>query len=259
MHNYWTSDSMAYDAAEVNSYGVKNWPYAKAAIHRNRQKVVSVSWHPYSQAIHIMPQEGVTTFPNPPFYFFWQRDSGVIGHVSSSSLQNFESTHNGQGMRVTVKRPLNGDIDQYITVISLPDEATVYSTIFHARKNTSYSIGQLFPLQARWLPESPGSVTQRRGTNWLNMSDYVAFISPKPLPEKIATDKFFLTEEKKFNVKAGQWFGPAAAVVYVRQPHEQTERLVDTIVLTEDLPNKQFKLNMRSSGGQHAIDLWPQH
>jgi hypothetical protein len=170
-HNTWTSASMPYDIAEADSYCVHQYPHAKAAIHRNREKIVTVSWHSYSQGIHIMPQEGIDTFPEPPFYFPWQRDSGVTGHVSSSSLQNFESTHNGRGMRVTVKRPMNGDVDQYITVVSLPDEATVYSTIFYAKNSTSYSVGQLFPLQACWLSESPGSVKEIEGSGFLHKLD----------------------------------------------------------------------------------------
>ena len=66
-----------------------------------------------------------------------QRDSGVIGPVSSPSLENFETTHNGQGMRITVKRPWDSKVDQYETVVSLPDEATVYSTIFYANEDIS--------------------------------------------------------------------------------------------------------------------------
>jgi len=404
MHNYWTSASTPYEVAAADSHCVRKYPDGKAAIHRNSKKIVTVSWHPDGQAIHIMPKDGIDTFPNPPFYFPWYRDSGVNGRISSSSVHNFESTHEGLGMRVTVKRPINSDVDQYLTIVSLPDEATVYSAIFHAKNNTTYSVGQLFPLQARWLPESPGSVTQHRGKNWLNMSDYVSFVSPKPLPENIPAEKFWLTgkeptvpkgkltskykpnpkfslehmsdgnasswwvshgdngdpakgpspqrpdwieityptpreisrvmlksrpsygprecellcsddgthyrsirkltaintgEEQVFDfkpvearhfrlqivsafdrshtpsrsaqicelafakchgvvdVKAGQWFSPAVAVVYVGQPHEQTKKLSEKINLVEDLSNKNLKLTMCSSSGQAVINLWP--
>ena len=403
MHNYWTSASTPYEVAAADSYCVRKYNDSKAAIHRNSKKIVTVSWHPYGQAIHIKPKGAIDTFPNPPFYFPWYRHSGVNGNVSNPSLHNFQSTHDGLGMRVTVKRPLNSDVDQYITMVSLPDEATVYSAIFHAKNNTTYSVGRLFPLQARWLVESPGSVTQHRGKNWLNMSDHVAFVSPKPLPENIPAEKFWLTgkeptvpkgkltskykpnpkyplehtsdgnasswwvshdsndptkgpspqrpdwieityptpreisrvmlksrpnygprecellcsddgkhyrsirkltaknteEEQVFDfkplqarrfrlqivsafdrsrtsarnaqicelsfakcddvvdVKAGQWFSPAVAVVYVGQPHEQTKKLSEKINLVEDLSNKNLKLKMSSSTGQAVINLWP--
>ena len=403
-HNNWKSDSVPYDVAEAESYCVRKYPDAKIGIHRNREKIVTLSWHPCGQAIHIMPQEGIDTFPDPPFYFSWQRSSGVTGAVSNSSLHNFQSTHNGQGMRVTVKRPMTSDVDQYITVVSLPNEATVYSTIFHAKNNASYSVGQLFPLQVRWLPESRGAVTQRRGTHWLNMSDYVGFVSPKPLPENIPSDRFWLTETKPsvlggkvtckhkphprytlknafdgnpsscwishgdngdrakgpspqrpdwieitypepreisqvmlqsrqtygprqcellcsddgtqyrsirkltanntnvnqvfhfqpvkarhfrfqvvsafdgsatqarnaqirelyfgkrdgdLEVKAGQWFSPAVAVVYTGQHYEQTKKLSEKINLVENLSNNKLDLTMCSSTGQAVINLWP--
>ena len=175
-----------------------------------------------------------------------------------TELEVFEPIHDGKGMRIIVKRYWGDVATQYLTVVSLPDEATVYSTLFYAHADAALEIDPLFPLRTATLPGFEKPVRQYRGTNWLNMSDHIAFLSAQPLPATIPTDLFFLTEKTKHKVQAGQWFAPAAVVVYVRQPHEQTERLADKIGLIQDLPNKKFKLNMRSSSGQQTIDLWPQ-
>ncbi len=413
MHKYFpAAEAMPYDKAETGFYGVHKYPYVKTAIHRTRKKLVSVSWHPRSQAIFILP-EGNSTFTDPPFFFPYDRNSGIAkvniikeestakaGRITSryptaayppqwvidrrldtwwvssrdnnrpgygptkdnpdwiqfqypnlrtvsglilyprqsygpkdcelqysrdgkdfttilrftatndaeqkfefpevrsrffrllvtsswdprsaqireivflekgvptskplanydlrTELETFAPIHNGKGMRVLVKRRWGDVITQYVTIVSLPDEATVYATIFHAGADAEVEIDPLFPLRTAAPPGFEKPVRQYRGKNWLNMSDHIAFVSPQTLPETIPAGLFFLTEKKKLEVQAGQWFNPAAVVVYVRQPHEQTEQLAGTIDLTEDLPNKQFKLNMQSSSGQHEIDLWPQ-
>ena len=259
LHNYFSGPTMAYDVAEADSYTVKQYPNGEAGVHRNSDKFVSVSWSDYSQAVQVMPNEGLTTFPDPPFYFTGKRYCGVNGAVSSS-LENFETTDNGQGMRVTVKRVRNANIDQYITVVSLPDEATVYSSIFYAKNSTSYTVGELFPLQARWLDEETNkTVTQYTGAKWLNMSDYVGFVSPDNLPGSIPSDKFRLTNSTGYSPTAGDWFSAAAVVVYANQTQQTTSSYASSIGVIRDLANEVFDLTLESSSGTIEVDLWPTH
>ena len=48
------------------------------------------------------------------------------------TLHEATATHDGKGMRVSYRKPHPSGIVQYVTVISLPNEATVYGTIFRA-------------------------------------------------------------------------------------------------------------------------------
>jgi len=413
MHRYFAAGrSVPFGKAERTLLGVHQYPYVKTVIHRARSKLVSVSWHPHSQAILILP-EGSTTFSDPPFFVPYDRNSGVADvtvrtapelEVSSPyvvagyevrnladgdlstwwvsgldhdipgegptpespeavdlrfarartvsgvilypreqygprdcelqhspdgqhyataarftatpgdpeqkwsfdpvqaahwrlvitsaydprhpdaprnaqirevaliepgkqhspprsgvdpTLVHFEETHRGRGMRVVVSGSHGHAVTQYTTVVSLPHEATVYSTIFHAHASAEVEVGPLFPLRVSAPPEFERQATRYRGRNWLNMGDHMAFVSPEPLPDDLPAGRFYLTEARKFTVEPGAWFGAAAVVVYVRQPHEVTEALARQVRLVSDTTRQRLTLAVPGSAGITEIDLWP--
>ena len=89
------------------------------------------------------------------------------------------------------------------------------------------------------------------------MGNHLGFVSPSPLPKSIPADRFFLAKKKAHRVKAGQWFGLAAVILYACQPHEQTEQWADKIDLFQDLKNERLELTLYSSNGESQINLWP--
>jgi hypothetical protein len=73
MHEYFKTDRIVeFRDAEQDLLGIHIFPNVKTAIHRTPQKLVSVSWHPRSQAIFILP-EGDSTFADPPFFIAYDR------------------------------------------------------------------------------------------------------------------------------------------------------------------------------------------
>ena len=273
LHRYFPpAKTISYEQAEAAVYGVHVYPYVRTAIHRTRQKLVSVSWHPRSQAIFILP-EGSSTFADPPFFVPYDRDSantrlivragpGVTVSAADRknlqpTLERLESTHAGKGMHIVVRRPWGLAVTQYTTIVSLPDEATIYSTVFRAHTDAEVEIAPLFPLRMAMPSGFDKHVRRYRGTNWVNISDHIAFVSPRQIPEDIPEDRFFLTERRTFRVKAGQWFSPVAVVVYVRQLHRETGQLARRISLVEAPRKKELKLSILSSNGATEIDLWP--
>ncbi len=258
MHNHWPSNAVPYPEAEAGTYGVHHFPHARAIIHRNRDKIVTLSYPPAGQGIHIMPAEGVAEFPAPPFYFSWQRDSGVMGRSVDASLHRFETTHSGKGMHAVIQRPWNDVIDEFVTVVSLPGEATVCSSILYAKQDVmNCEVGRSFHWRATWLPERPGSVIQRRGTNWLNMSGHIGFVSPDSLPPNIPSDEFFAADTTVHTVKAGHWFDPVVIITLAGQTPESTREYAALTKATIDLEQKVFTLTTASSGETVELDLWP--
>lgn len=407
MHEHFDSpDPVSFPEAEQQALGVHVYPFTKVAIHRTREKCISVSWHPRHQPIYLLP-EGNSTFVDPPFFFPYDRNSGCVRvrrhvHVTSKhksprhpadclvdgdrstfwvsgagdsrrgggptaerpdwiqfefpeplktaalvlrprenygpremELQNSvdgqqefktiarftatnkprqswtfpetmsrvfrvvilssydprypdqprnaqireieflevgsegeaktelampdlheaSATQDGKGMRVSYRKPCPGGVVQYVTVISLPDEATVYGTIFRANRAAKVKVGPLFPLRAAAPPGFEKAIQQHRGDRWLNMSDHVGFVSVDPLPMEIPVERFFLRDEQTFQVQPGEWFGRAALVVYARQSHEQTARKAATVRLLDDSHSEKFKLTLDTSSGTSVLDF----
>jgi hypothetical protein len=170
-------------------------------------------------------------------------------------LHEATATHEGEGMRVSYRTPHPGGITQYVTVISLPDEATVYGTVFRASRAATVKIGPLFPLRAAAPPGFEKAIEQRRGDRWLNMSDHVGFVSVDLLPKVVPVDRFFLTEQQTFQVQPGEWFGRAALVVYARQPHEQTAKRAPSVRLLEDSRPEKCRLTLDTSSGTSVLEM----
>ncbi|MBN1911280.1 MAG: hypothetical protein JW818_16160 [Pirellulales bacterium] len=260
--------SVSFDEAEKGARGVHVYPFTKTAIHRNPHKCVSVAWHPRLQPVFVLP-EGNTTFTDPPFFFPYDRQSG-IGKVTVEStdkslgkkpktpppaLLEAVPTHAGQGMRVRYKKHWPGGVSQYVGVYSLPSEATVYCTVFKSDRAASVTIGPLFPLHAAAPPGFEKPVEQHRGARWLNMSDHVGFVSVDPLPEKIPQDRFFLTTKKTYDVKPDEWFGRAVVVLYARQPHQRTAERSRQLQLAEKGSLGRFTLSLEDSSGTTVLDV----
>ncbi len=62
-------------------------------------------------------------------------------------LDEATATQDGQAMRVRYRLPQTSGITQYVQVISLPGEATVYATAFRAAQATEVEVSPLFPLR----------------------------------------------------------------------------------------------------------------
>ncbi len=410
MHEHFGSpDPIPFPEAEQQALGVHVYPFTKVAIHRTREKCVSMSWHRRHQPICVLP-EGNSTFADPPFFFPCDRDSGcarvevVRPHVRVTSkhenprhpadylmdgdpstfwisgvgnsrrgdgptierpdwiqfefpkpvktaalvlrprenygpreielqmpvdgqrewktiarftatnksrqvlpfpatesrvfrvvilssydprypdeprnaqireieflevgsenkvetvltmpeLHEATATHGGTGMRVSYRKPHPSGITQYVTVVSLPDEATVYATIFRANQAATVKIGALFRMRAAAPPGFEKAIQQHRGDRWLNMSDHVGFVSVDPLPREIPNDRFFLTDERTFQVQPGQWFGRAVLAVYARQSHEQTAHRAASVRLLDDPRPETFKMTLDTSSGKNVVEF----
>jgi hypothetical protein len=158
-------------------------------------------------------------------------------------------------MRVSYRKPCHSGITQYVTVISLPDEATVYATIFRASQAATVKISPLFPLRASAPPGFEKAIEQHRGERWLNMGDHIGFVSVDPLPNEIPSDCFFLTEEQTIAMQPDEWFGRAALVAYARQPHGQTAEKAPTVRLLDDQRPQTFKLTLETSSGNRVLEF----
>jgi hypothetical protein len=398
---------IAFPEAETKALGVHIYPFTKVAIHRTRDKCVSVSWHQRHQPIYVLP-EGNSTFVDPPFFFPYDRESGCAqvevvqrdvrvvskndnprhpadllldgdlatfwitgvgdsrpgdgptprrpdwvqfeypqplrtatlvlrprerygprdielqtpldGGEQFKTIARFKATNeprqllkfpettsrvfrvvvlssydpsypdetrnaqireldfletgkeaqakpqltmpeldeatqilDGKGMRVSYRKPCPGGVTQLVTVVSLPNEATVYATIFHASQALTVKLAPLFPLRASAPPGFEKTIRQHRGDRWLNMSDHVGFVSTDPLPEEIPDDRFFLTEERTYKVHPGQWFGRAVVAIYARQPHEQTEQKASAFRVQSDSRPEKFTVTADTCRGTHEL------
>jgi hypothetical protein len=78
MHNVFGSPpAVPFENAEQAVVGIHRFPFNQVAIHRTAEKCVSVSWHLRFQPVYFLP-EGTTTFPDPPFFFPYDRNSGCV-------------------------------------------------------------------------------------------------------------------------------------------------------------------------------------
>ena len=182
-------------------------------------------------------------------------ESRTEAKLTATALQEVAATHDGNGMRVSYRKPWPGGVAQYVTLLSLPDEATVYFTAFRAERDALVTIGPLFPLRAAAPPGFQRPVRQYRGLRWLNMSDHVGFVSVDPLPPAIPKDRFFLTEQKSFQVEHGEWFGRAVLVVFARHSHAQTAESAQTVRLLDDSPPGKIKMTLGTSSGTTVLDV----
>ena len=262
MHQYYpNTKSESYDEAEKDILGVHIYPYMKTAIHRTHKKIVSVSWHQRSHAIFVLP-EGNSTFCKPPFFCPYLINSGVtqvtfpkLGKQQISAVCcEPKITSDENSMRVDYALKWRDMLTQYITVLSLPDEATVYISSFHANKDIVVDLDPSFPIKMGQIPGFDKDDSFHRGTNWINFAGHLAFISPSTLPKQMPENEFVLTDKQELSVKAGDWFAPRAVVVYVRQPYKLTEKLSGKVTLTDSSKPGKLILSMISSEKESKIE-----
>jgi hypothetical protein len=174
------------------------------------------------------------------------------------------------GMRVRFRVDHGPAIQQFVTVLSLPDEATIYATAFRvaapdppspgglggsgAEATVRVTLGPAFPLEVSAPPGFEKPVTQYRGRRWLNMSDHLGFVSVEDLPASLPANRFALSEKRAYQVRAGEWFAPLALVIYARQPHTLTERCAEGVRLLR-FDGGKMKLEVVSSSGKRTFDL----
>lgn len=266
MHKYFDEPApVALKKADKATHGVHVFSNIGVAIHRAPAKCVSVSWREGRPAILILP-EGDSTFTDPPFFFTYDRNSGCAAvrvqtrgkdktKPAAPVLHQAEATHHGNGMTIVYRKSWPGGITQYIYVCSLPDEATVYATAFHASRDAAVTVDPLFPLRTAAPPGFEKPIRQFRGDRWLNMSDHVGFVSVEPLPDNIPADRFFLTRKRTYHVKRGEWFGRAAVVVYARQPHARTAAAAEKVKLLDESSPSRMKLSLESASGNAILDV----
>jgi hypothetical protein len=272
MHKYFlTAKAVSWQEAEAPLLGVHKYPYVKTIVHRTPEKLVSVSWHSHSHAIFVLPA-GNRTFGNPPYFVPWERGNAVAevdvrltppavnGVTSSQPQTELLRADDADGeMRVVYRKNWGPAVSQYTTVISLPNEMTIYSTVFQAHRHADVTVERLFPLRVDTPPELYQPITQMRGKNWLNMGGHLAFLSADILPEGIPTGEFSLVAGRQFQVQSGEWFCPVALVVYVHQDTRETADLAGKIRLVQDLDKMKLAVQVQMPGGLVERDLWPQN
>jgi hypothetical protein len=126
-------------------------------------------------------------------------------------------------MRIDYRRTWGDRVVQFITVASLPTQETVYLTHFKAEKGAAVELRPAFPLRAGLPPGLEKEIEQTRGENCLNMGNRLGFVSWSPLPGAIPSDRFYTSEARRLEVKAGEWFGATGCVVTVCQTYRETE------------------------------------
>ncbi len=269
LHKHWpNSAKRKYDemaVAEASQYGVYDFPYVKVGVHRTSQKLVSVSWHQDAgrEPIYVIPDRG-DMFTDPPLNITYNNMSGNAAvSVSSGGASQTMSivpgvvTEDSGSMTVRYQRKWGSAVTQYVTVVSLSDEATVYLTHFKAEAASSVSVGPLFPVYPDFAEGfNDKTFEQFRGEKWLNINDCMGFVSPVDLPSAIAVNKFVLKNSASYSVAAGEWFSPAAVVVYVYQGHTVTESLKDSAVYGTPTTDGDLVLDITSSTGNHQVSLF---
>lgn len=248
---------MPTEAAERSVDGVHVYPYVKTLIHRAPEKTVSVSWHPASQSVLVLPRDT----RDAPFFFVFERHSGSASVKVSRNGKPLPMTvppakidPKTNAVRVSYRREWGDAVTQHITVVSLPHGVTVYLTAFQAHGDADVELGPLFPQRVAQLPGLPSGIHQYRGAKWLNLSDRIGFVSANPLPEVIPPDRFQLTQAEKLSVKKDQWFGRGALVIYTGQSHPRTEALAGETTLTEPTPG-DLTLTLTTPDGPTSIAL----
>jgi len=174
---------------------------------------------------------------------------------AAPELLQAASLENGQGMRLLCRKHWRDGIDQYVGVVSLPDEATLYCTAFRAGRTATVTVKHPFRLRADSILAFEKPVVQYRGTRWLNMSDHLGFVSVDPLPASIPAANFILDEDRTYELSDEDWFGRGAVVVYARQAHEETEALAGSVqLLTDTLPGR-IGVSFSTSRGPQQLDV----
>ncbi|MFO7900439.1 MAG: hypothetical protein R6V58_15440, partial [Planctomycetota bacterium] len=261
-------EPISMEEAHKKSLGVYVFPHVQVAIHRAPKKCVSVSWHKRHQPIYVLP-EGDSTFTDPPFFFPCDRDAGGLRITpaapdkqagrpprwSEIRLLEAKSTHDGEGMRVRYTRSRKDGITQYVAVVSLPDEATLYCTAFRAAEDGSWRIRSPFHYRAATIQGFPMRLESHRGRHWLNLSDHVGFVSSEPLPAELRPGRFHAMGERTFRAKAGAWFGRLAVAVYAQQPHDLTEKMAGSFGLLEDDAPGRMSVELKSSSGRSMLHI----
>ena len=250
------------DEVDALVAGVHEFPYVQVAIHHNSLKAVSVAWQEGHYPIYVIPNKE-DTFVDPPVQMTYNVMNGMPtvnvssgGATQSHSIQPANITDDNGKMIARYQRKWGNAVTQHITVVSLNDEATVYLTHFKADADSTVSISPLFPVGMDFSPGfADKTFTQYRGEKWLNVNDCMGFVSPDLLPANIAAKSFALSDAKNYTASAGQWFSPAAVVVYVYQNRTETEALKDTAILNSGA-NGQLTLDYTSSSGAGQVSLF---
>jgi hypothetical protein len=249
--------------AQNMQVGIFNFPYTKTAVHHTLKKMVSIAWHPQKQPIYIIP-DAEQSFESPPLNITYNYMGGntevevrVAGVVQTLSVTPGVVTNDSNIMTVRYQRKWGNAVTQYVTVVSLNDEATVYMTHFKANQNATVKIGQLFPVFPDFAAGFENKTfAQFRDSKWLNINDCLGFISPDVLPVNISTNRFWLKDSQEITVTAGQWFSPASVVVYVYQPHSDTQTLQPAVSYGSSSVEGQLILNLTSSSGSRQVSLF---
>ena len=254
--------------AYKESLGVYRFPHVKAAIHRAPTKCVSVSWHERNQPIYILP-EGDSTFSDPPFFIPYDPAAGGVGFSyrpqengpeqpvawTKTDLIEAAPTHDGHGLRVTYTRTSDDGTVQYVGIVSLPDEATVYCTAFRAGRPGAYRIANPFHVKVDSIQGFPPRLEAHRGERWFNLSDHLAFVSSRALPKELPPGVFHAANEITQTVNQGEWFGAMAVAVYARQPHASTKQMAERFGLTKDDAEDSIAVRLTSSSGDTTLNF----
>ena len=256
-------DYTEMDAVQTMAAGIHNFPYVKVAIHRTADKAVSVAWQADRHPIYVIPNKE-DSFENPSLHIPYDLHNGVasVSVTSGSSSQTrtivpATITDDNGAMIARYQRKWGSAVTQYITVVSLSDEATVYLTHFKADAASTVTMTPLFPYDFAYAPGyEDRTFTQYRGEKWVNVNDCMGFVSPDSLPASMASNKFILSGDQNFTVSAGEWFCPAAVVVYVYQNHGDTEAFKDSVTYESSSTPGQLILNVPSSSGTTQVSLF---
>lgn len=265
--------SISMKDAYPSTEGSFVFPYVKVGIHRTEQKCVSVSWHHLFQPIYVFP-EGDSTYTSPPFFIPYDRFGGGVtlteeGVDPKTWDQKFKKSRGWKACElvdveqtdttldaVYVRHHVSG-ILQMVGVASLADEATVIVTEFIAEKDGTYGIEKLLSQSANTIQGFPLDLQVTRGTNWINWTDHLAFVSTEPLPNELPKGTFYAAKDRLFTVKAGEAFGRTAVAIYARQPNEKT-KAISSLLRFVDAPKGNVAVELESSSGKNEVSLvWP--
>lgn len=258
MHKAFPAGTVPFQQAERNSHAVHVFSHNKAAIHRTADKCVSVSWHPWSQAVHVLP-EGDSTFEDPPFFIPYDRSCGVPEVKVLSAAQVEEQvagqpelvslTESDGRMEVTLKRPAVPGVTQYVRVVSWADNVTLYCTAFRASEDMEVEVGPLFPVRFDFPPGFEAEIGINRGARWVNAADHLAFVSARGIPPLPGPRQFALTEPGTHEVRAGEWFGDAALAIYARQQTSATADAAENFKITHPLEDGCMMVQIQTADG----------
>jgi hypothetical protein len=202
-------ETMPFKEAEAPFYGVHVYPHMKTAIHRTPGKLVSVSWHPHSQAIFVLP-EGDSNFSDPPFFIPYDRDMGVTQVLYNGEevkkiegeiqlLLARENTDEdskgpylqpGGGLEIIYRIPRPENNWQYVVVRSWPDEVTGYFSYLLPQnyrsprdvdKDSPLTFGYVFPQRIGMPPGFTLMPNASFDTTTVNWADRLLNRSGSPI------------------------------------------------------------------------------